>query len=299
MLAKFLNALNDMRPRQLLLAAGGIALLMFALVYFALSSLTREVMPMQESTVKQTVQRSVVVAKEDIAPHEIINESMVEVKDMPEELIPDGALMSVMDLAGKPAVSRIYAGDVLTTQKIFLDKSRAGFTGMIPADCRAVSVAVSSVTGVAGFARPGDYVDVILVEKDKRGATSKLLLQNILLLGINQEVEGNKETKTDGKGVKVTPPSVATLALQADDMLELLSAAAIGEIYLVLRPFQPQDVYVLHRQHTMQAAYGNQPTAAAMPAMPAVQPSVPAPAAAASAAPRSGRFRIIEGDKIK
>ncbi len=144
-----------------------------------------------------------------------------------------------------------------------------------------------------------------MVEKDKQGATSHLLLQNILLLGVNQEAEArnggaegkegkeSKETKE-----KVSKPAIATLALRPEDALELVSAASVGEIYLVLRPFRPKDPYVLQNDFTLRASYApvkETPTVVAAPA--------PAPAPAAAPAPAreesSSGIMIIEGDKVK
>ncbi|MBQ7496799.1 MAG: Flp pilus assembly protein CpaB [Selenomonas sp.] len=302
MFNKLLNALNDMQPRQLLLLAGGAAVAVFLLVYVALTSFVKEAPQKQETAQRTPVMHYVVMAKEDIPPRTIIREDMLEVRDMPVEAVPEGAIMSLQDVVGTMSMSKIYSGDVVTVQKVYSDKSQAGFTGAIPEDCRAVSVSVSAVTGVGGFARPGDYVDVIMVEKDKQGATSHLLLQNILLLGVNQEAEarnGGAEGK-EGKETKekVSKPAIATLALRPEDTLELVSAASVGEIYLVLRPFRPKAPYVLQNDFTLRASYApvkETPTVVAAPA--------PAPAPAAAPAPAreesSSGIMIIEGDKVK
>ena len=49
----------------------------------------------------------------------------------------------------------------------------------------------SDVTGVAGFAQPGDYVDVMLVSGnvEPHKVVSELILQNVLLLAINKSVD--------------------------------------------------------------------------------------------------------------
>ena len=83
-------------------------------------------------------------------------------------------------------------GDVLTDQKVLLDDKQAGFVGMIPPDCRAVSVAINDITGIAGFAKAGDYVDVMVVSdsREKNKVTGEILLQNVLLLAINKTSMG-------------------------------------------------------------------------------------------------------------
>ncbi len=154
MFNKLLNALNDMQPRQLLLLAGGAAVAVFLLVYVALTSFVKEAPQKQETAQRTQVMHYVVMAKEDIPPRTIIREDMLEVRDVPVEAVPEGAIMSLQDVVGTMSMSKIYSGDVVTVQKVYSDKSQAGFTGAIPEDCRAVSVSVSAVTGVGALPGP-------------------------------------------------------------------------------------------------------------------------------------------------
>lgn len=303
MFSKLMDVLNDLQPKQLLLLAGGTAVVMFLAVYLALTGLAqREEAVTKTVPITQMVTTKVVMAKEDIPARTVIQEDMLEFKDFPNDAIPRGAVMNVQDVVGQPAASMIYAGDVVTLSKLVTDKNKTGFVGEIPENCRAVSVGVTEITGVAGFAKPGDYVDVILVEKGTQGATSRFLLKDVLLLGINQtntkEKDGDKLDKTKGK------PVTATLALQPDDMLQLVSAAAIGEIYLALRPFHVQDKGNFLNTYTINSIKGNEAVKVPATASSAPAPVYRAPASApavsrAPAAPRSSAgYQIIEGDKI-
>ena len=304
MFSKLMDVLNDLQPRQLLMLAGGTAVAVFLVVYLALSGMTNKAAEVQKVTPAvqtQTDMTQVVMAKDDIPSRTVIQEDMLEIKEIPVEAVPRGAMMSMQDVVGQPAASTIYAGDIVTLSKLVVDKSKAGFVGEIPENCRAVSVGVSEITGVAGFAKPGDYVDVILVEKTNQGATSRFLLKNVLLLGINQDTAAQEKDAAKDKG-RTAKPATATLALQPDDMLQLISAAAIGDIYLALRPFHTADTGNFLDTYTLRSSKGNEVvkanTAAAAPA-PTAAPVYSAPAVSAPAAPRSsGGFEIIEGDKV-
>ena len=301
MFSKLMDVLNDLQPRQLLLLAGGTAVLVFLTVYIALTGIagnSDEVKKAAPVVQTQAAVTQVVIAKEDIPARTVIQEGMLEIKEFPVEAVPRGAMMSMQEIVGQPAASTIYAGDIVTLSKLIVDKSKVGFVGEIPENCRAVSVGVSEITGVAGFAKPGDYVDVILVEKTNQGATSRFLLKNVLLLGINQDTaQGTDGAKTDKAKTK---PATATLALQPDDMLQLISAAAIGDIYLALRPFHTADTGNFLDTYTLRSVKGNEAVKApAAAAAPAPVYSAPAPAVSAPEAPRaSGGFEIIEGDKV-
>ena len=305
MFSKLMDVLNDLQPRQLLMLAGGTAVAVFLVVYLALSGMTNKAAEVQKAAPAvqtQTVMTQVVMAKDDIPSRTVIQEDMLEIKEIPVEAVPRGAMMSMQDVVGQPAASTIYAGDIVTLSKLVVDKSKAGFVGEIPENCRAVSVGVSEITGVAGFAKPGDYVDVILVEKTNQGATSRFLLKNVLLLGINQDTAAAQEKDVAKDKVRTVKPATATLALQPDDMLQLISAAAIGDIYLALRPFHTADTGNFLDTYTLRSSKGNEVvkanTAAAAPA-PTAAPVYSAPAVSAPAVPRSsGGFEIIEGDKV-
>lgn len=301
MFSKLMDVLNDLQPKQLLLLAGGTAVVMFLAVYLALTGLTqREEVPTKAIPITQTAATQVVIAKSDIPSRTVIQEDMLEMRELPNDAIPRGAIMNIDEVVGQPATSMIYAGDVVTLSKLMMDKNKTGFVGEIPENCRAVSVGVSEITGVAGFAKPGDYVDVILVEKGTQGATSRFLLKDVLLLGINQSTSKDKEgDKTDKSKAK---PATATLALQPDDMLQLVSAAAIGEIYLALRPFHAQDTGNFLNTYTINSVKGNEALKAAVSASSAPAPAYRAPAPAAASAPAapktSAGYQIIQGDKI-
>ncbi len=304
MFSKLMDVLNDLQPRQLLMLAGGTAVAVFLVVYLALTGMSNKAADVQKAVPAaqtQTAMTQVVMAKDDIPSRTVIQEDMLEIKEIPVDAVPRGAMMSMQDVVGQPAASTIYAGDIVTLSKLVVDKTKVGFVGEIPEGCRAVSVGVSEVTGVAGFAKPGDYVDVILVEKTNQGATSRFLLKNVLLLGINQDTAAQEKDAAKDK-VRTAKPATATLALQPDDMLQLISAAAIGEIYLALRPFHTADTGNFLDTYTLRSSKGNEvvkANAAAPAPAPAAAPVYSAPAVSAPAAPRSsGGFEIIEGDKV-
>jgi pilus assembly protein CpaB len=120
-------------------------------------------------------------------------------------------------------------------------------------------------------------------------------------LGINQDTAAQEKDAAKDKG-RTAKPATATLALQPDDMLQLISAAAIGDIYLALRPFHTADTGNFLDTYTLRSSKGNEVvkanTAAAAPA-PTAAPVYSAPVVQAPAAPRSaGGFEIIEGDKV-
>lgn len=291
MLQRIINILNDMRPRHLFMLAILAGGLMFITIVLGMQFLTKpEVVVKQEQPQAVVEKTAVVVAKTNIQPRTRIQDTMLQMKELPVDMVPEGAIKNFDDVRDVQVKVSIFAGDILTIQKVFAEESDEGFTGSIPADCRAVSINVNDVTGVAGFAKPGDRVDLLLVEKGKHSVTTNLLLQNVPLLSINQD--SGHSAPVGENGVPTAPisnPSIATFALRPEDAIKLISASKLGEIYLTLRPSKPQAAYIEPVEYTIQSVDAPRET---MPVIPSVSmPQVPF-------TPPTPKIEIIAGDQI-
>ena len=247
----------------------------------------------------------VVVAKQDIAPKTIIKESMVEVREVPASMVSDDAVREVSDIVNKPAKVEILKDDIISTRKVLMDITMAGFTGDIPPECRAISIAITDVTGVAGFAKPGDYVDVMLIAKGDEKMTGRIVLQDVLLLAINKNTEQKQKASGDGssgdtkktgdsadsknqsdkksadaaKDEAISDLATATLALLPEDALKLITEAQEGTLYLALRPYKPRDKFTtdtryIHYSTTKTAKSSGTRTATPAPAASAAPAAV-------------------------
>ena len=303
MFQKLINKLNDLRPRQLMILAVGAAILMFITIYGGMTLVTKSNQPVVLQEEKKappppTPKTSVVVAKVNIPPRTRIQETMIQMKELPDDLVPEGAIKSFDDVLNVQVKVSIFSGDILTIQKVFADKSAEGFVGTIPPDCRAVSINVNEITGVAGFAKPGDSVDLLLVEKSDYSVTTSLLLQNVPLLSINQDM-GDSMINTNSSSA-ITNPTIATFALLPEDAMKLIAASKLGEIYMSLRPANPQSNYVDTLEYTVESINSPraQQPAQSIPAIPEnaypVMPQIPN-VPAESPVPK---IEIIQGDEI-
>ena len=192
----FTKRLEMLSQRQLIILAAIISILLAIILYTYLSGTANKV-----NDVQPVNTAAVIVAKQDIPARTKLDAAMLKVVAVPVDLLPVQPVQDMDSAVGKTTQVPIMAGDIVTVPKLFSDSGAAGFTGMIPPDCRAISVKISDITGVSGFARPGDYVDVVLVstKSDKDGITGKIILQNVLLLGINKS-SGTQDTANKGSG---------------------------------------------------------------------------------------------------
>lgn len=314
---KFFDWLSNLRPRQLLALAGVSAIIIFFLMYIALTMLSKgsnsapppEIQQQQngeENKVPEIKMVNVVVAAGNIEPRSMLVSNLLEMQEMPENMVPQDAVTDIAEIANKPARERIYKGDVITHAKVYQNAAMAGFVGSIPPDCRAVSIAINDITGVSGFAKPGDYVDVLLIEAESNKVTSRLLLQDVLLLSINQNMgvrnnsdnnnnnnnDNNNDDSVNPETTAIANPTMATLALRPEEVMMLVSATKLGDIYLMLRPLVPQSDYITGAQYVLQSVKTPPQTETAQE-KPAQTPEQQVPVAA----PAEEKIEIIYGDE--
>lgn len=110
---------------------------------------------------------------------------------------------------------------------------RATLSSLIGEDRRAITIRVNDVLGVGGFVLPGDRVDILLTRAavNETPATD-VLLQNVRVLGIDQEASDKKDTPMVARAVtiEVTPEEAQriTLGTQVGTLSLALRNAADG-----------------------------------------------------------------------
>ena len=303
---KISNAIERMSPRKLLLLCGLAAVLVFLMIYFILSTAFSS---KKEEQAAPAAMVPVIEASRDIEPQTVITEDMVKAVDVSSNLVPSGALTDKNAVVGKKAGTTILSGDVITARK--LSQRAGGFVGLIPEGMRAVSFSVNDVTGVSGFAKPGDKVDILLVTS-REGVdriTSKILLKDVLILAVNkssgQPQPQPQNTDKDGKGTSnssttrtntssasIGTPSVVTVALTPYDAAKLIASTQIGQLQMLLRPTNDEgDHYVGYYVIPLPKAEAPQP--APQPVYAAPQPA-PTPAVSISSGGAPSGFSGIE-----
>jgi len=235
--------------KKLLAIVMVLSLMITILVYNYLQGIEKK-MALQDGV-------SVIVAKTDIAPKTKITAEMVREVKVPPEYVQPGAVQSLDKVVGIVAREAIVSGEQVSERRLVREGKSVGFTGIIPYDKRAVTVAVTEMTGVAGFIKPGDYVDVI-VTFDTMAAgdnVSNIIMQNILVLAVNRDMEMNVAEPTTAKDVKdnakdINKMGTVTIAVTPDDAIKLGLAEDKGKVRLALRPYLPQSSMVLTQAMT-------------------------------------------------
>lgn len=191
----------------------------------------------------------VAVANEDISPRTVIKPGMIRFEEVPEDRAPDGALASTVDVYDKVALRNIPAGAPVLAAAL-ADKGPAlGMANNLRQDRRAVAVPLDPVSGVAGFLKPGDRVDVLATYSGDGLDITRTVLQDIELLAIgsrpiNTSQYQGEDSPAIGGGQDANQPTAdaptATLAVWPDQAQTLVLAAAKARIHLALRPLDDQ-----------------------------------------------------------
>ncbi len=175
----------------------------------------------------------VVVAAVDIELGSKINPQMLSTADWPSGSIPPGAFQDIKALQDRVVKVSVLRGDAILEGKLAPAGTQGGLSAVIAEGKRAMTVRVNDVVGVAGFALPGNYVDVMVNAQQDKGKgeegkqISKTVLEHVLVLAVAQE-SGRDDTKP-----KVV--SAVTLELTLEDSEKLDLARSVGTLSLVLR----------------------------------------------------------------
>jgi pilus assembly protein CpaB len=170
----------------------------------------------------------VVVAAKDIPLGSLISSSSVKVVDWPQANALPGSFQDTKTLEGRVAKTTIVMGEPLIEAKLAPRGASGGLAASISSGRRAITVKVNEVVGVAGFALPGNFVDVLVNFKEVDDKpVSKIVLERILVLAIAQEAsrDDNKPKVVNAVTLEVTPEQAEKLDL----------ARSIGTLSLVLR----------------------------------------------------------------
>ena len=179
----------------------------------------------------------VVVAAVDIELGSKINPQMLVTTDWPSGSIPPGAFKEIKELQDRVVKVSVLRGDAVLERKLAPVGTQGGLSAVIAEGKRAMTVRVNDVVGVAGFALPGNYVDVMVnalqdktkgkPDNEENKQISKTVLEHVLVLAVAQE-SGRDDTKP-----KVV--SAVTLELSLEDSEKLDLARSVGTLSLVLR----------------------------------------------------------------
>lgn len=178
----------------------------------------------------------IVVATADVDRGQRLAGDMLRLADIPAKDVPKDAFTDLNKVRDRILKENLAKGQIVSEALLAPPGTVGGLSALIPEGKRAITVRVNDVIGVAGFALPKNYVDVIVhTERDPSAGNaaqgsvhiSKIVLERIKVLAVAQEMNGD-ETKpkvVNAVTLEVTPEQAETLDL----------ARGVGTLSLALR----------------------------------------------------------------
>lgn len=176
--------------------------------------------------------RPVVVARANLALGSELRADDLMVGQWPEGSVPEGAFGDPSQIVGRGLIASVVQHEPILPGKLASKEAGSGLPPIIPQGKRALSVKVNEVIGVAGYALPGTFVDVVVTitpTQEPEDVTSKIVLKQVQVLTSGTRMEQDQK---DGKPVQVT---VATLLVTPEEAERLTLASTEGKIQLALR----------------------------------------------------------------
>ncbi|HEY8608155.1 MAG TPA: Flp pilus assembly protein CpaB [Noviherbaspirillum sp.] len=176
----------------------------------------------------------IAVAATDINLGTRLTADMVKLAEWPAGSVPAGAFVDLGKLDTRVTRLAVQRGEPLLESKLALPGATGGLSAVVGEGRRAMTVRVNDVVGVAGFALPGNYVDILVSTQAEKPtgdhadrSVSKLVLERILVLAVAQEASQNdtRPKVVNAVTLEVTPEQAEKLDL----------ARSVGQLSLVLR----------------------------------------------------------------
>ncbi|QIG55105.1 Flp pilus assembly protein CpaB [Altererythrobacter sp. BO-6] len=229
-----------MRGRNLLIV--GLAVFLGLIAVYLANSYFSGVEERQTRAAEANQLAQIVVATQEFQFGTALATTNLRLANWPANSVPQGAFVSIEEATrgGRVALRPIAIGEPILASKVSGEGGRATLASILPEDLRAVAVPVSAVTGVGGFVRAGDVVDVLLTRQipgDGSTSTDKMttvVLENVLVLAIDQIADENQTEPAVGQ--------TATLQTDVVGAQKLALAREVGSLSLILRNVENQDM---------------------------------------------------------
>lgn len=177
---------------------------------------------------------SVLIAKDELPYGTALTAEHVIAVEFPVAAVPENAFASIEDLMGaaddgefRTVLRMMEKGEVILASKVTGIGEDAGVSSRLKKGMRAFAIRVDVASGVSGFLRPGDKVDVYWTGRTNSDTVTKLILNSLELIAIDQQADSTRNQTTIARTV--------TVAADVRTIGALVQAQSTGKLLLSLR----------------------------------------------------------------
>lgn len=199
--------------------------------------------------------KRVVIASQDIAEMETIDDSKLEYIDQPVDFIQPDAVGDPEAAVGQVAAVPIKKGEQILQTKLLLPGADTGLSMEVSPGKRALALPVDDMRGVTRLLRPGDRIDIVAALDYGKGTDAhrevRTILQDVVVLatGLNvvNKIPRRFELDQNGKTINRINLSAntnfSTISIEAKpeevQQLVYILSTSPGSLFTVLR--HPND----------------------------------------------------------
>jgi len=163
----------------------------------------------------------------------------VQVIRWPTEFVPFGAFTSLEDLfptdddGARTVVRMMEQHEPILLSKVTAPGEDAGVASRLEEGMRAIALRVDVSSGVSGFLRPGDRVDVYWSGPGRGGeSVTRLIRANVQLIAIDQIADEQRNNPTIARTITITarPEDVAALTQAQSTGSLTLALVGVGDV---------------------------------------------------------------------
>lgn len=194
------------------------------------------------------------VATRDIPPHVRLDETMVEVLEVPRRWQQPKALTNVDEVIGQITSVPIFGGEQVVATKLASVQTE-GLALSVPRGARAIALAVDVFNAVGGHIKAGNRIDILgsfdFGTGDKSDLRTLTVMQDVQVLSVVDDIgtitarqvqrlpaEGEVPDPDDappGPAETLQSLTTITVAVSPSDAQKLTMAQEIGHLTIVLR----------------------------------------------------------------
>lgn len=161
----------------------------------------------------------VIVKADELRYGQLLRRKDVELVKWPLNTQPKNSFTSLEALFGdegeepRSVLRTMEKGEAILKSKVTEFGQDAGVSTRLSKGLRAFTLRVDVASGVSGFLQPGDRVDVFWTGRDRGAPITKLIIENVTLIAIDQiaDVDRNRPIVARTVTVEVSPQRVASL----------------------------------------------------------------------------------------
>lgn len=177
----------------------------------------------------------IVVASRDVPVIRPLTAGDLELRSVPPDALPDGALSSVDAVVGRVPVAPLWRGQPLVVHAL-ADHVATFHTGLTlrPGE-RAIAIPVAAVSAVGGAISPGVRVDVIavpLIGRAPAGRVVELLAADALVLDVRTEAGAPYQPRSQEAAFTVDRIGSVVIAITHADEIKFADRIATSTFVL-------------------------------------------------------------------